>query len=196
VLANLTRHPAGRQLLRSVPSVAVSMPSFWVGLMLIQLFSLTWKVFPSLGGSGLRGLVLPACTLAIPGMALVGQVLSKSLHSTLQEPYVDTIRATGAGRLRVLVGHGLRNAAIPAVTVVGLLAGHLIGGAVVVETVFSRPGMGRDLYFAVSTQDLSVVQGAVVVASIGFVIVNLLVDLVYPVLDPRIRATGGLAVAR
>lgn len=195
VLANVVRSPVGRQVLRSVPAIAISMPTFWVGLMLIQLFSLNWRIFPSLGGSGLASLVLPACTLALPGMALVGQVLSKSLHATLQEPYVDTIRATGASKIRVLLGHGLRNAAIPAVTVVGLLAGYVIGGAVVVETVFSRPGMGRDLYFAVTTQDLPVVQGVVVVASTGFVLVNLLVDLLYPVLDPRIRSTGRL-VAR
>ncbi|MET0132424.1 MAG: ABC transporter permease [Kibdelosporangium sp.] len=196
VLANLVRSPIGRQALRSVPSIAISMPTFWVGLMLIQLFSLHLRLFPSLGGSGLAGLVLPACTLAIPGTALVGQVLSKSLHATLQEPYVDTIRATGASRLRVLLGHGLRNAAIPAVTVVGLLTGYVIGGAVVVETVFARPGMGRDVYFAVTTQDLPVVQGVVVVASAGFVVVNLLVDLLYPILDPRIRSTGRLVVAR
>jgi peptide/nickel transport system permease protein len=129
-------------------------------------------------------------------MALVGQVLGKSLHNTLSEPYVDTIRATGASKLRVLLGHGLRNAAIPAVTVVGLLVGYLIGGAVVVETVFSRPGIGRDIYFAVSTQDLPVVQGIVVVASVAYVVVNLGIDLLYPVLDPRIRSTGRLAVAR
>ncbi|WP_410667980.1 ABC transporter permease [Amycolatopsis sp. cmx-4-68] len=196
VLANLVRSPLGRQVLRSVPSIAVSMPSFWVGLMLIQLFSLQLKLFPSLDAPGLPGLVLPACTLAIPGAALVGQVLSKSLHATLREPYADTIRATGASEVRVLLGHGLRNAAIPAITVVGLLAGYIIGGSVVVESVFSRPGMGRDIFFAVTTQDLPVVQGVVVVASITFVAVNLVVDLLCPVLDPRIRSTGRPAVAR
>jgi peptide/nickel transport system permease protein len=196
VLANLVSSAFGRQLLRSVPALTISLPSFWVGLMLIQLFSLHWRIFPSLGNAGFASLVLPACTLAIPGMALVGQVLGKSLHNTLSEPYVDTIRATGASKLRVLLGHGLRNAAIPAVTVVGLLVGYLIGGAVVVETVFSRPGIGRDIYFAVSTQDLPVVQGIVVVASVAYVVVNLGIDLLYPVLDPRIRSTGRLAVAR
>lgn len=194
VLANLVPSVFGRQLLRSVPSVAIALPSFWVGLILIQLFSLHWKLFPSIGGTGFAGLVLPACTLAIPGAALVGQVLGKSLHATLAESYVDVVRATGAGRLRVLLSHGLRNAAIPAVTVTGLLVGYLIGGSVVVETVFSRPGMGRDIYFAVTTQDLPVVQGVVVVASAAFVVVNLVVDLLYPVLDPRIRTHGGRAV--
>jgi peptide/nickel transport system permease protein len=187
VLANLVRSPVGRQLLRSVPAAGISLPSFWVGLVLIQLFSLHWRVFPSLGGTGVAGLVLPAVTLAIPGTALVAQVLGERLHDTLLESYVDTLRATGASRLRVLLGHGLRNAAIPAVTVVGMLAGALIGGAVVVETVFSRPGMGRITQSAVSTQDLPVVQGVVVVAALAFVVVNLATDLCYPLLDPRLR---------
>ncbi|MFK0171010.1 ABC transporter permease [Streptomyces sp. NPDC090306] len=193
--AHLAVSPTLRQLLRSVPSLAVSVPSFAVGLLLIQLLSVRWHVFPSLGGTGATGLVLPAFTLAIPGAALVAQVLGKSLHTVLREPYADTVRATGAGRARLLLGHGLRNAAIPAVTVVGLLVGYLIGGAVVVETVFSRPGMGRITQAAVSTQDLPVVQGVVVLASFVFAVVNLGVDLLYPVLDPRIRASTGVVTA-
>jgi peptide/nickel transport system permease protein len=187
ILGNLVRAPLGRQLLRSVPAAGISLPSFWVGLVLIQVLSLRWRVFPSLGGAGLSSLVLPACTLAIPGAALVAQVLAASLHDTLQEPYVDTVRATGASQLRVLLGHGLRNAAIPALTMVGLLVGSVLGGAVVVETVFSRPGLGRITQFAVSTRDLPVVQGVVVVAALVFVAVNLAIDLLCPVLDPRIR---------
>ncbi|MGJ5893521.1 ABC transporter permease [Streptomyces niveiscabiei] len=195
VAANLTASPLLRQLLRSVPSFAVSLPSFWVGLVLIQLLSFRWHLFPALGDSGPGSVVLPACTLAIPGAALVAQVLGKSLHTTLQEPYADTVRATGAGRARLLFGHGLRNAAVPAATVAGMLVGSLIGGAVVVETVFSRPGMGRITQSAVSAQDLPVVQGVVVVAALAFAVVNLGVDLLYPVLDPRIRATGRLVTA-
>ncbi|MDX6744240.1 ABC transporter permease [Actinocorallia sp. A-T 12471] len=181
VAANLPRGGAARAL----PGLAVSLPSFLVGLVLIQLFALRWPLLPSLGGSGLPGLVLPACTLAIPGAALVGQVLGRSLAETLREPYCETLRATGASRTRVVLGHGLRNAAIPAVTVAGVLTGGLIGGAVVVETVFSRQGIGRIVQFAVSTQDLPVVQGVVVVAAAGFAGVNLAIDLLYPVLDPR-----------
>ncbi|MET8829866.1 ABC transporter permease [Streptomyces sp. NPDC004610] len=195
VAAHLGGPPVLGHFLRSLPSLAVSLPSFWVGLVLIQLLSFQWHLFPSLGDSGPQSMVLPACTLAIPGTALVAQILGKSLHTTLQEPYADTVRATGAGRARLLLGHGLRNASLPAVTVVGLLVGHLIGGAVVVETVFSRPGMGRITQSAVAAQDLPVVQGVVVVAALAFAVVDLLVDLVYPVLDPRMRATGRLVTA-
>ncbi|MGW0806788.1 ABC transporter permease [Nonomuraea sp. NPDC002799] len=187
VLGHLPGSRLIRQVLRSLPSLGISLPSFWVGLALIQVLSLRWPLFPSLGGAGFASAVLPACTLAVPGTAMVAQVLGKSLHGTLREPYADTIRATGAAPTRLLLAHGLRNAAIPAVTVVGLLTGNLIGGAVVVETVFSRPGIGRIAQFAVATQDLPVVQGVVVVASLVFAGVNLVVDLLYPVLDPRIR---------
>lgn len=195
VLANLVKSPVGRQVLRSVPSFSISLPPFWVGLVLIQLLSLRLRLLPSIGDQGVASIVLPAVTLAIPGAALVAQVLGKGLQATLRDPYVETIRATGAGTVRILLGHAVRNAAIPAVTVVGLLVGGLLGGAVVVETVFSRPGMGRIIQAAVGNQDLPVVQGVVIVASMVFVLTNLVTDLLYPLLDPRIRSTGRLVTA-
>nr|BFE61095.1 ABC transporter permease [Dactylosporangium thailandense] len=194
ITANLVGAPSARQWLRSLPAAGISLPSFWVGLVLLELLSFRWRVFPSFGSNGLTGLVLPACTLALPGAALVAQVLGKSLHDTLLQPYADTLRASGAGAWRLVVGHGLRNAAIPTVTAAGLLVGHLIGGAVVVETVFSRPGLGRITQAAVGEQDLPVVQGAVVVAAVAFALTNLAIDLLYPLLDPRIRATVRTAV--
>ncbi len=187
LLANLAPFAPLRQGLRSLPAAGISLPSFWVGLMLLELLSFRWHVFPAFGGGGLRGLVLPACALASPGAALVAQVVGKSLHDSLRRPWADTMRAAGLPPGRLLVAHGLRNAAIPALTVLGLLVGNLIGGAVVVETVFSRPGMGLITQAAVTAQDLPVVQGVVVVASVGFAATNLLVDLLYPLLDPRLR---------
>ncbi|MEQ3541036.1 ABC transporter permease [Pseudonocardia tropica] len=195
VAANLVRSPALGQLLRSLPAMSISVPSFWLGLVLIQIFALHWRLFPSLGGSGVAGAVLPAITLAVPGAAMVAQVLATSLHDTLTEAHADTARATGAGPIRIVLTRGLRNAAISSLTVAGLLVGGMIGGAVVVETVFSRPGMGRITQAAVGAQDLPVVQGVVVVASVAFVLVNLAVDLLYPVLDPRIRSTGVLVAS-
>ncbi|MEQ3552817.1 ABC transporter permease [Pseudonocardia nematodicida] len=192
VAANLASSPAARQLLRSLPALAISVPTFWLGLVLIQVFALQLRLVPSLGGSGFSSVILPAVTLAVPGAALVAQVLGKSLHDTLREPWAETVRATGAGTARLVLGRGLRNAAIPAVTVSGLLVGGMIGGAVVVETVFARPGMGRITQSAVAAQDLPVVQGVVVVAATVFALVTLAVDLLYPVLDPRIRSTGRL----
>jgi peptide/nickel transport system permease protein len=175
-----------RQLLLSLPPLGVSVPTFWIGLMLVQFFSFRNAWFPAFGNDGLRGLVLPAVTLAVPTGAQIALVLAKSLSTTLDEPYIETARAKGAGRLHVHLRHALRNAALPALTVAGLLVGALMANAVVIETVFSRNGLGRVTQAAVSTQDIPVVQGVVVYGALVFVVVNLVVDLIYPVLDPRI----------
>ncbi|MFE1799792.1 MULTISPECIES: ABC transporter permease [unclassified Streptomyces] len=187
VAANLTRSLWLRGLLLSLPPVAVSMPTFWVGLMLLQFVSFRMGLLPAVGGSGLEALVLPAVTLAIPIGAVIAQVLSASLQSTLAEPYVEVLRAKGAGRLRIHFGHALRNAAIPALTVTGVLVGGLFGGSVLVETVFARNGLGLTAATAVSNKDIPVVQGVVLVTALMFVLSSLVVDLLYPLIDPRIR---------
>ncbi|MFI8529629.1 ABC transporter permease [Streptomyces aquilus] len=186
VVATHTSQRWLRQLLLSLPPLGVSVPTFWVGLLLVEVFSFRLHWFPAFGNDGLRGLVLPALTLAIPTGALVAQVLAKSLLTALDQAYVETARAKGAGRWRVHLRHALRNASLPALTVVGLLVGQLIAGSVVVETVFSRDGLGRVTAAAVTVQDIPVVQGVVVFGALIFVATNLLVDLVYPLLDPRI----------
>jgi peptide/nickel transport system permease protein len=186
VLATYTTQRWLRQLLLSLPPLGVSVPTFWVGLLLVELFSFRLHWFPAFGNDGLRGLVLPALTLAIPTGALVAQVLAKSLLTALDQAYVETARAKGAGRWRIHLRHVLRNASLPALTVVGLLAGQLIAGSVVVETVFSRDGLGRVTAGAVTVQDIPLVQGVVVFGALIFVLANLVVDLVYPLLDPRI----------
>ncbi|MFF7048003.1 ABC transporter permease [Streptomyces griseorubiginosus] len=191
VVATYTSQRWLRQLLLSLPPLGVSVPTFWVGLLLVEAFSFRLHWFPAFGNDGLRGLVLPALTLAIPTGALVAQVLAKSLLTALDQAYVETARAKGAGRWRVHVRHALRNASLPALTVVGLLVGQLVAGSVVVETVFSRDGLGRVTAAAVTVQDLPVVQGVVVFGALIFVATNLVVDLVYPLLDPRIVVASG-----
>lgn len=186
VVATYTSRRWLRQLLLSLPPLGVSVPTFWVGLLLVETFSFRLRWFPAFGNDGLRGLVLPALTLAIPTGAQVAQVLAKSLLTALDQAYVETARAKGAGRWRVHLRHALRNASLPALTVVGLLVGQLIAGSVVVETVFSRDGLGRVTAAAVTSQDIPLVQGVVVFGALIFVATNLLVDLVYPLLDPRI----------
>ncbi|MFD3586093.1 ABC transporter permease [Streptomyces sp. NPDC058683] len=186
VVATYTSRRWLRQLLLSLPPLGVSVPTFWVGLLLVEAFSFKLHWFPAFGNDGLKGLVLPALTLAIPTGAQVAQVLAKSLLTALDQAYVETARAKGAGRWRVHLRHALRNASLPALTVVGLLVGQLIAGSVVVETVFSRDGLGRVTAAAVTTQDIPLVQGVVVFGALIFVATNLLVDLVYPLLDPRI----------
>jgi peptide/nickel transport system permease protein len=178
-----------RQLLMALPSLAVSMPVFWVGLMLVQVFAFGLGLLPSVGAGSPAALVLPAVTLGLPTGALVAQVLAKSMSQALGEPYVTTARAKGVSRAGIHLRHALRNAALPALTVLGYIVGNLLAGTVVVETVFTRPGLGRLTVAAVGMQDIPLVQGIVVFAAAVFVLVNLLVDLIYPLLDPRIGAT-------
>ncbi|WP_081861490.1 ABC transporter permease [Cellulomonas sp. HZM] len=196
LVATGTRSRRLSGFLLSLPPLGVAIPSFWLGLTLVQWFSFEIPIFPALGNQGAAAAVLPAITLAVPTSAVIAQMLSRSLLHTLREPYVDTALAKGAGRARVHLRHALRNAALPALTVTGLVVGGLLSGAVVTETVFSRPGIGRLTATSVAAQDIPVVQGVVLVAATVYVLVNLLVDLVYPVLDPRIVTGARSSVSR
>jgi peptide/nickel transport system permease protein len=189
LVATYTRVLWLRQVLMALPSLAVSLPVFWVGLMLVQVFAFGLGLLPSVGANSPAALVLPAVTLGLPTGALIAQVLAKSLTQALGEPYVTTARAKGVGRGGIHLRHALRNAALPALTVLGYIVGNLLAGSVVVETVFTRPGLGRLTVAAVGVQDIPLVQGIVVFAAAVFVLVNLMVDLIYPLLDPRIGAT-------
>ncbi|MGW9113782.1 ABC transporter permease [Microbacterium sp. NPDC055683] len=191
VWATFTRSRRLTAFLLGLPPLGVAVPGFWFGLLLIQWLAFGLHLFPAVGDTGPLSLVLPALTLALPTGATIAQLLARSLEQTLDEPYIDTARAKGAGRARVHLAHALRNAALPALTMTGLVVGQLLSGTVVTETVFSRPGIGRVTASAVQTQDIAVVQGVVLFAAAVFVIVNLVVDLVYPLLDPRIVLAGG-----
>ncbi|MBN9178425.1 MAG: ABC transporter permease [Microbacterium sp.] len=184
--ASLARPTWLRNLLFSLPPIGVSIPVFWIGLLLLQAFSFRLRIFPSVGDAGFVSLILPAVTLAIPSGAFVAQLLARSLRATLAQPYVDVVRAKGASEARVQLGHAFRNAAIPTLTMLGVLVGGLLSGAVVTETVYSRLGIGRLVVTAVNNRDVPVVQAVVVFAAFVFVVANLLVDLVYPLVDRRI----------
>lgn len=187
-----TRTRAGwlKSLLLSLPPLGVAVPTFWVGLVLLQVFSFGIHAFPGTGNEGFRSLVLPAVTLAIPAGALIASLLARSLDSALAAPYADTARAKGASEARVQFRHALRNALTSTVTIAGVLVGQLLAGSVVVETVFSRAGLGQLTETAVSNADIPVVQGMVVLGAAVFVVINLIVDLIYPLLDRRIVLTG------
>lgn len=187
IIAAYTRSQALTNLLLSLPVLGVSMPAFWVGLILLQVFSFRFKVFPAMGNDGFASIVLPATVLAIPTAALIAQILSRSLGAVMQSPYIATARGRGASRLRILFGHALRNSVIPVITALGMTTGHLIAGSVVVETVFSRSGIGLLTVKAVLFQDTPIVLVAVLFAATVFVTVNLIVDILYPLLDPRIE---------
>ncbi|GIG28527.1 ABC transporter permease [Cellulomonas marina] len=195
-LAAWVRWRPAKVLLSRLPSAGVAFPSFWVGLLLIQVFAFTLGWFPSTGDEGPAALVLPAVTMAIPTSAVFAQVLTRSLEDTLAQPWITTARATGLSRAGAQARHALRNAALPTLTILGLLVGGTVTGAIVTETVFARQGVGMLAQEAVLSQDVPVVQAVVVLAAAAFVLVNLLVDLLYPLLDPRISHAVRTPAAR
>ena len=168
----------------------LSMPIFWTGLVLIVVFSL-WLNWLPVGGAGSPAhLVLPAVTLALPSVAMIARMTRSAVLDVLREDYVRTARAKGVGEWWVLLKHALRNAFIPIITLLGLQSGQLMGGAVLTETVFAWPGLGRLMVKAIFARDYVLLQGAVLVFALAFVVVNLLVDLSYGVLDPRVARQG------
>jgi peptide/nickel transport system permease protein len=166
----------------------VSAPTFWLGLVLIQVFSFKLGWFPAFGDDGWRSVVLPAITLAVPVSAGIAQVLSQSLREGWSSPFIAVARAKGASRRRLLFGHALRNSISPALAVIGMSVGGVLAGSVVTETIFSRNGIGRLTQQAVTVQDIPVVQAVVVFAAVVFVGANLVVDLLQMAIDPRVAA--------
>ena len=164
-----------------------AIPVFWFGLLLILLFSVTLRWLPSLGRGTLAHLVLPAFTLATYELALYLRLFNSSLASEERQDYVRTAYAKGQGRTKVIVRHMLPNALLPLVTIAGMNLGLLLGGTVVTETVFSWPGVGRLIVQSVSQRDYPVVIAGVFVVCLIFVVINLLIDLLYAWLDPRVR---------
>jgi ABC-type dipeptide/oligopeptide/nickel transport system permease component len=168
----------------------LSMPIFWTGLVLIVIFSL-WLNWLPVGGAGSPShLVLPAITLALPSVAMIARMTRSAVLDVLREDYVRTARAKGLAEWWVLGRHALRNAFIPILTLLGLQSGQLMGGAVLTETVFAWPGLGRMMVKAIFARDYILLQGAVLVFALAFVVINLLVDLSYGALDPRIGRQG------
>jgi peptide/nickel transport system permease protein len=165
----------------------VSMPSFWLGVLLILFFSLRLGWLPATGQGGLERLVLPAFTLGFGAAAIIARLVRSSVLEVLRHEYVTTARAKGLSSRVVLLRHALKNALIPVVTLVGLQFGALLAGTVVIETVFSRPGIGRMVVNAILVKDFPVVQGAILIIATTYVLANLVVDLLYAWLDPRVH---------
>jgi peptide/nickel transport system permease protein len=171
-----------------VAVVGVSMPSFWLGIMLLLVFALHLNLLPAVGlGTGWKSLILPAVALGFGASAIIARLTRSSLVEVLNEDYIRTSRAKGLREYRVITGHAMRNALIPVITVSGLLFGNLLGGTIVIETVFARPGIGRVAVQAILERDFPVVQGVVLISAVAYVLVNFLVDISYAFIDPRIR---------
>lgn len=165
----------------------LSLPSFWLGLMLIQLFAVTLGWFPSGGMESWKSYILPSFTLGTGVAAVVARFTRSSLMDVLKEDYIRTGRSKGLSERNVIWGHGLRNAMIPVVTMTGLQFGFLLGGSVVIETVFSWPGLGKLLIDSVAYRDYPVIQAEMLIFALEFILINLVVDLLYGILNPQIR---------
>ncbi len=168
--------------------IGLSMPVFWLGILLILFFSVYLRWLPSSGFSTFAAMVLPAITLAAQSVAIVTRMTRSSMLEVVRQDYIRTARAKGQKESVVIWRHALGNALIPVVTVVGLQFGHLLGGAVLTESIFSIPGVGRLMVEAIKMRDYPLVQGGVLYIAIAFSLVNLLVDLIYAWIDPRIKA--------
>ncbi|MET9315263.1 nickel ABC transporter permease [Kribbella sp. NPDC003505] len=190
VIAALRAHSWVDRAISVFSLMGQSTPSFWLGIVLILVFARGLKMLPSAGSGTWAHLVLPTITLALPFLAILVRLTRSGLLEVVHEGYVQTARAKGLGEGIVVLVHALRNALIPIVTVVGLQFGALLGGTVIVETVFAWPGVGRLLIDSIGRRDYGVVQASILLVATIFVVINLLVDLLYGFLDPRVRLAG------
>ncbi|MZQ86421.1 ABC transporter permease subunit [Paenibacillus sp. 5J-6] len=187
VLSAIHRNKPIDIIARMVGLFGISMPTFWSGILLILLFSVFLGWLPAIGSSGWQTLVLPAVTLGMLGAGFIVRMVRNAMLEVLGEAFITTLRAKGLLERSVMYRHALRNALIPAVTMLGILLGEMLAGTVVIETVFSRQGIGRIIADAIMAKDLPVVQGVILFSAIIYVLVNLLVDISYAYIDPRVR---------
>lgn len=168
--------------------IGISMPVFWLALLLILLFSVQLKLLPPSGFTSWQQMILPVIAVSAQSVAVVSRMTRSSMLDVIRQDYIRTVRAKGQTEYKIIVSHALRNALIPIVTVVGLQFGALLAGAILAETVFAIPGIGRLMIDAIKQRDYPVVQGVVLFVAIGFSLLNLLIDIIYAFIDPKIKA--------
>lgn len=198
VLAAARRSKAADLGVMTFTQLGIAVPNFWFAILLILLFAVQWQVLPAGGFAGweegfwaaLKTLLLPAVALALPQAAILARVTRSSVLDTLGEDYVRTARAKGLTRRAALWRHAVRNALIPVVTIMGLQFSFLLAGTIIIENVFYLPGLGRLIFQAIAQRDLIVVKDLVILLAASVIVVNLVVDLLYAVLDPRLRGGG------
>jgi len=187
VLAAARPHSAVDTACRGLAVFGAAVPNFWLGPLLILVFAIQLKWLPVSGRDGLSHLVLPALTLGTGMAAILTRMLRATLLERLRDDYIRTARSKGAGQTRVFLVHALRNAALPLITILGLQTGSLLAGTIITETIFAWPGIGRLTLLAIQTRDYPLVQGCILVIALSYVMTNLLTDLSYGLLDPRVR---------
>jgi len=189
VLAGLNPGSLIDRVLVLVATLGIAAPTFWLGLMLIFVFAIVWPVLPVMGVGNVKSMILPAITLGLPGAAMVARLTRANLVGVMREDYIVTARSKGLRGWSLIAGHAMPNVVAPVLTILGLQFGNLMTGTVIVETVFSRPGIGRLGVDAILQSDYPVVQGFTLVLATTYVLTNLAVDLIHMWIDPRIRHT-------
>lgn len=187
VLSALKRNSAVDLLSTTLASIGTAMPSFWLGLMLLLLFSVRWRLLPAFGALEAKSVIMPAIALGVGLAARISRLTRSSMLEVLNEDYVRTARAKGLGERVVVWRHALMNALIPVITAFGLQLGWLLGGAVVVESVFAWPGLGRLMIESIHIRDITVVQAGLLFFATSFILINLAIDIAYTFIDPRVR---------
>lgn len=187
ILSAIYRRSIVDHLIRLLSLFSISMPTFWVAILLVLIFSVEWRLLPASGSGGLTYLMLPAGSMGLVGAGLIARMVRGSMLEIIHEPFVRTLRAKGVPERWVMYQHVLRNALIPTITMIGMLLGEMLAGAVVIESVFARQGIGRVILEAILAKDLPVVQGAILLTATLYIVVNLVVDLSYTIIDPRVR---------
>jgi peptide/nickel transport system permease protein len=190
VLCTTRRSPLLSRLGTAIETVGAGLPQMWLGILLLWLFSFTLRLFPPAGSSGVATLVLPTLTLAIPLGGFLAQVTREALELALDQPFIVSARTRGLGEAAVRLRHALRHALLPGISLSAWATGALIGNAVVVETIFSRKGLGRELFLAVSMQDMPLTIGIVLAVTLAYIFANLLVDILYGLVDPRLKVSS------
>ncbi|MCD8511242.1 MAG: ABC transporter permease [Bacillus sp. (in: Bacteria)] len=187
IIAAVKQNTIFDQLAMLISLVGISAPGFWVALFLILIFSYHIPIFPISGYDGFYSLILPSITLGLATTGNIARMTRSSMLEVIKQDYMRTAEAKGVNVVRLIQGHGLQNALIPVITLIGLQFGHLLAGAVVTETVFALPGIGSLAIEAIATRDMPTVQGLVLFMAFMFIIVNLFIDIIYSMIDPRIK---------
>lgn len=185
VVAAIFKNSMIDQFIRVVSLFGVSTPNFWIGILLILIFSVNLNWFPAIGNGSFNQLILPSIGLGITGAGVLARMIRNNMLEIIDEGFVRTLRSKGFSQKRIMFKHVLRNALIPAITMVGLIFGEMLAGSVVTETVFAREGLGRVILSAVNSKDIPVIQGVVLLTSTFYVLINLIVDFSYTKIDPR-----------
>lgn len=186
ILAAVRRGRLADILASVVAVIGVSMPVYWIGLLLVIVFAVNLQLLPAAGDRSFWSFVLPVATLSLYSIGFIARQTRSAMLEVLRQDYVRTARAKGAGAMRVILFHAFRNALLPVITIIGIQFGNLLGGAILTEVVFAWPGMGRLLVDSITARDFAVVQGTVFVIAVALVLLNLLIDLAYAVVDPRV----------